>query len=443
VIPPELILRVVGLALLGAYLIVAGFWPRRRGDTLRCRRCEYDISDQPRERCPECGTSLNAQTMVRGTRTRVAWKIWVGVALVVLSGVSVVPNVVELFREGQLDRYRPFAHLLRQAVGSDDVGATRAFNELGRRLVQHEFSAAEVSTVVEFCLAQESLALPPRCSGQARTLFQLLGDVGAMNPAQVGQAFDVAWDVRLEVAPVTELGGVATVSLIAEPRRRLLASWLTPIVARIRCTQVTLDGAQTPTAKLSTFELRVNQNAYGGCDLILDGPGEHEIGVSWVAEVSAVPLKENDFSHGLPSTPAITREYSAVVRTQTVDRDAYDREVAAHFDDCFEFKELHEWLEGKWVPTLEVVRPMPLPVKLVVSIELPGQRGVLGYWSLREGFAGPLSIASLVRWPLPGKVDGLIKLKSTVPLSDGQNIERLYTFKGIRVKRLPPAKASQ
>jgi hypothetical protein len=199
---------------------------------------------------------------------------------------------------------------------------------------------------------------------------------------------------------------------------------------------VTIDGADLNAATLPTFVSSGISYPSDSCEVVLDRLGEHEIAVRWVAEISVL-MGEALAWRQLPSTPVTTREYSQVVRTLVADEGALDAEIAARFTDCLEFKALEEWLPGEWVPALAVVRALPLPVELDVTLKLHDRQETFGHWSLRDGFVGPLTIVSTLRGAVPGKVDALVKLKTAVPLSDGASVERLYAFEKIPVTHLP------
>src|SRR5687768_17277287 len=57
--------------LLGLVLVKLAYFPRRRGNTPHCRKCNYTLTGLSSERCPECGQPLDDNVaVVHGERPR-------------------------------------------------------------------------------------------------------------------------------------------------------------------------------------------------------------------------------------------------------------------------------------------------------------------------------------------------------------------------------------
>ncbi len=142
---------VVGLALLRY-----GVWPRRRGDVPYCRKCGYNLTALPSDRCPECGTPLAPEKIVRGERRRRPTLITVG-ALSVSIALGLLASSL---RNVNWYQHRPTRWVMADLRSTNVDSAMRALSELERRIGADRLSVADQTKLIEFCLA-EQVAEPP------------------------------------------------------------------------------------------------------------------------------------------------------------------------------------------------------------------------------------------------------------------------------------------
>ncbi len=167
------ILGVVALA--GLLLLVSGLRVRRRGETPRCGRCEYELTGLASpERCPECGAALSGErpALVYGERYRRRGVALAGLALLLLCGAPLGMRIADQARRYDWYRLRPMAWVLDDL--STGAKSTRAAIELQRRYAAGSLERGErLDRFAEFAL--RSQAQQP--SGVlTQEMVQFLGD---------------------------------------------------------------------------------------------------------------------------------------------------------------------------------------------------------------------------------------------------------------------------
>jgi hypothetical protein len=127
------------VAIAGLFLLASGLRRRRRGETPRCGRCEYELTGlEAPERCPECGAELgdgadgkHASRVVYGERYRRPVVAITGAAVLLLLGVPLAKELVDQGRRYDWFRLRPTVWLLDDLVTGPQ--SVRAAQELNRR----------------------------------------------------------------------------------------------------------------------------------------------------------------------------------------------------------------------------------------------------------------------------------------------------------------------
>ncbi|MBN1344035.1 MAG: hypothetical protein JXQ73_15225 [Phycisphaerae bacterium] len=140
------------LLLVGLALLYFGLWPRRRGETPHCGRCDYNLTGVESDRCPECGTPVSDQTIVRGDRRRRRGLVATGMILSILAlGVG---GLVGLGMARRVDwyRYRPTAWVIDDLESGSTPTVRRAWQEIGTRLRRSEFGPSHRPDLIETCL---------------------------------------------------------------------------------------------------------------------------------------------------------------------------------------------------------------------------------------------------------------------------------------------------
>ena len=140
--------------LLGLVLVKLAYFPRRRGDTPHCRKCNYTLTGLSSERCPECGEVLNEETIVHGERTR--RPILGGVASLLL--LLALANTGIILASGQIDwyRYKPTSWVIDDAASPTPAMATRAWTELQRRMNEGSLAENQRAKLTEVALAEQA-----------------------------------------------------------------------------------------------------------------------------------------------------------------------------------------------------------------------------------------------------------------------------------------------
>jgi hypothetical protein len=134
--------------LIGMLLIKRGRWPRRVGETVHCRKCDYILAGEP-SRCSECGTPVDSRTVVRGERPRRAAMAWIGVPAALFGLALLTPQTTEFFSQIQWIHYEPLSWLLRDLGNSNLAVSVPAWGEIQRRLNENRLSDTDQSALVD------------------------------------------------------------------------------------------------------------------------------------------------------------------------------------------------------------------------------------------------------------------------------------------------------
>ena len=262
---------------LGTALFIAGYWPRRRGDSPYCRRCGYSLIGLESSRCPECGTELADHTIVRGERIRRPWVFRPGIVLA-LAGVF----LLSIHFTGALNRidwyqYRPATWLVRDLA--DANRQARAMAELDRRR-----QAGRLGEAIEDQIT--ALALKEQVSPNPTPLVQNLVDfvaarieAGKLSDTLKDQFFEQAMGVTLQIRP-TVIAGDPVPFKVSRDGRGPSGDWWV-IMA---CRGATLNGGQTNSFRGSTSGSNFGSGSIGSSMPTKD-PGSHTIEATIAASV--------------------------------------------------------------------------------------------------------------------------------------------------------------
>jgi hypothetical protein len=175
-------LSVLIVSMVGIILVARGLRGRRVRQAPHCRKCGYNLTGLPSERCPECGGLIAIVGVVVVRRQRRLGLLYGGVLL--LLPLLVVPLLLGKRALRYLDgyRYRPTAWVLQDARSSDSRQIRNAYVELNRRLFAGEMKPTQVQEfsrlAVDDCLrassqqdyAQSTIAAGVRLLVQRRQL---------------------------------------------------------------------------------------------------------------------------------------------------------------------------------------------------------------------------------------------------------------------------------
>ena len=185
------------LTVAGALLLKFGARTRRVGDTPHCPRCNYILTGQ-QVRCPECGTAVDARTVVRGQRRTRTGVLVTGVFMISAGlGVMLIGTALSIIYRVDWNRHKPLRWLLADMGESN----TPAWMEIHRRLDEHLLTESEQNAVVE-----KGLALPLQNIIYTRdTVLHYIASrylQDALSPSQADRFIAHVLKVNLKVRPV-------------------------------------------------------------------------------------------------------------------------------------------------------------------------------------------------------------------------------------------------
>ena len=262
---------------LGTALFIAGFWPRRRGDSPYCRCCGYSLIGLESSRCPECGTELADHTIVRGERIRRPWVFRPGI-LLAMTGIF----LLSIHFTGALTRvdwyqHRPATWLVRDLA--DANRQARAMAELDRRR-----QAGRLGEKIEDQITV--LALKEQVSPNPAPLVQNLLDfvaarieAGKLSDTLKDQFFEQAMGVALQIRP-TVVAGDPVPFRVSRNGRGPSGDWW----VRMECRGATLNGAETNSFRGSTSGSSFGGGSIGS-SMQTKSPGPHTIEATIAASV--------------------------------------------------------------------------------------------------------------------------------------------------------------
>lgn len=138
----------VACVLLGLVLLDRGFRRSRRGTAPHCRKCGYNLTGLPSNRCPECGTVVTAKTVVLGERRRRLALILPGlVACALASG-----PFYQFGHDVDWYQLRPTPWVASDLQSSDWSLDWRAWDELKRRAKVRRLPHSQL---VDICLKEQ------------------------------------------------------------------------------------------------------------------------------------------------------------------------------------------------------------------------------------------------------------------------------------------------
>jgi hypothetical protein len=143
-------------ALVGLLLIFKGR-ARRIGSDPHCRKCDYLLIGINPDRCPECGSPLNPQSVIHGQRRRRRLVFYSGWALVLLTvGALLAPGFWDQLRRVNWYQHIPTFLIARDLKSALPDLPLKAFLELQRRDQNHDLSSAYRAKLANFALAQQT-----------------------------------------------------------------------------------------------------------------------------------------------------------------------------------------------------------------------------------------------------------------------------------------------
>jgi hypothetical protein len=189
------------LLAIGALLLKLGWWPRRVGRTAHCRKCDYILVGSP-QRCPECGTPVNARSIVHGERHRRSGLAWSGGVLAFLGLALLLLYTSGVARSIDWIRYKPLSWLLHDLRSGNASLDAPAWGEIQRRLDAGRLSEPDQARVTDVLLQVPATAFPTAAERSMSTFLAGRFLDHKLTAAQADAFFNGMLTTQLLVRPV-------------------------------------------------------------------------------------------------------------------------------------------------------------------------------------------------------------------------------------------------
>ena len=274
------LLAVLILLAFGLWLLRIGLWPRRQGDMPHCRTCDYNLTGLTSDRCPECGTGLDAQAVVVGLRHRRPGLAVAGVVLCLPALACLSLLLVRVNWYG----LKPTAWVIGDAQSSGMATARRAWRELDHRDGKGSLKPSHRGRLIEAGLREQGAATPGPCMAEFVEYLGKCYAAGVLSDTQKTTFFQQGLWHSLRVRPRVLPGRKIPYGVQTQMRLPYSRFW-----RRITGGDVSIDGA--PTGGNAGFGSKGRGGTIGssaqaaGCDV----PGRHMLKI-----VAHVALYEGD-----------------------------------------------------------------------------------------------------------------------------------------------------
>jgi hypothetical protein len=224
--PRELLMFQVSLllTLTGIVLFAVGFRGRRIDDHPLCRRCGYDLWQQPAQRpvCPECGTNTTEKPPRIGhRRLRSRRPIIGGIGLAALGALLLSVETAVRSERPDLYPYKPLWLLRIEARRAPDARSWHpAMVEIVRRIDAGQISIAQCQSLVRDALAVQTLGTG-NWSQDWTNIMIAAADLGAITQQQYATFAERAVILNFEVRQKVRQGAVLPYRLTCRDGRGL------------------------------------------------------------------------------------------------------------------------------------------------------------------------------------------------------------------------------
>lgn len=139
-LPQAMLIAGIALLVLGLILIGRAWWPRRKGETRHCKRCNYNLQGLQSSQCPECGQALTPATMIKGQRHRRPALAAFAIFLLLIGLASTLLSQSQRILKTDWYSYKPTDWIIADLKSSDIALYDRAWKEIDYRLTAKKFS---------------------------------------------------------------------------------------------------------------------------------------------------------------------------------------------------------------------------------------------------------------------------------------------------------------
>lgn len=372
------------------WLLVSAIWPRRRGDTLTCRRCRMDLGLSAPGACPGCGASLTRKRhIVRGVRTRRPWLIVFSAVVFALSSTILAIGAVNFVNRRVLYEVAPQWLLIAWVQAPDhDLNID---GELTKRLLRNKLDREGIGPYVDQLIARQPRAIT------AWVELNVLYDRGWITDQQLQRIYAIAVPVDFETRSVATAGGVFPL--------RLRLGWTGPqrLVPEVALAPVQLVGAGVEREVTDAARLGLDEFGTLHERCTIDQPGEYTL--RWPVTVH---IRRHTINGGLEDV--YSREEMLEQRVTVVPEEIPRRvrEAASNPADAIAVEltgpRLDSGYEARLTARVTRAPGKTLAVPLIgrLTLDAPGRETAdLGLLVLRPDGDSEKSLSAVLPGPLP------------------------------------------
>jgi hypothetical protein len=245
-------------------ILLRTIFPARRGTTLRCQRCDYNLTgidcSLSTARCPECGAHLHSpRAIIRGERRRSTWLIGSTLLLGLLAVSAAVVTGYSWGRSIDTYRWSPTAWVIGDTFSPTQAVSDRGFRELFGRYEARKLSEEQLAALADRALAQRATqaVVLPGTHAAAVLLGRMLND-GRLSSEQESRLLDNLCAVQVSVRTPLVEGMDASLQFFSLPIAPggFRTTW--------ELSELTIDGVPHKPR----FELRKFESLHGGVEVV-------------------------------------------------------------------------------------------------------------------------------------------------------------------------------
>ena len=193
----------IGLLLLGGWMVSRGRRGRRIDDHPVCAKCKFDLTGRPEtsRECPECGVALDGYHAIEtGNRLPRLGLIYAGAMIVLLAAIPLVTSMgLSIFKIDPI-RLEPLSWLLRGLDKDRWDIQPKDFAEIVSRVKSGRLSSDDIEKVVKVALRDQA-DLSKTWNPQWGDLIEYLNSKGQLSAADWKTYLAQDEPVTLEVRP--------------------------------------------------------------------------------------------------------------------------------------------------------------------------------------------------------------------------------------------------
>lgn len=393
---------------IGAFLLVAiaffwAFkWPKRRGESQHCRKCDYqvvDLAEMPEPNCPECGSDLSSErAVVRGARTPKQWHFVAGCTSIVIALLLTASTYQDFVTSTKAMWFKSNETLFADIVSDSAIRADHARNEFRKRVRNDNTILREIRG---FLLAQIGDD-PINCNVTASE-YQMYRYYARKN--RLGTEADQAFarfltPVHLEVPPVVCANEAATASF-----------WIQLRVPRIYSGNFEVRRLFTPsdTTRASSSWRRIRNNFGSEVDIYLP-VGEHELLGDITVTTELGSMRRDD-----PNARLIPHSLQKTARIAVVEADDYWSRALQDLKSVLTPNGFQRSHNKRLVTRWRFNQPSPIDADIQFAMVIGERLVPIGSDRLYRGRTHPLIVkTSLPKASLPA---GNAEIRATIELT--------------------------